>query len=739
MKKTLSILLCLAMLLMTVIPVFASPTARLYNVYADDMLFQRDTDAILAGEAPNGSQIVAELYDQTDALVTYGKATAADGSFTVSFAAPAGSYDAYKVKMTCDGTVFAELKNVVFGELWLAFGQSNMEYPLRVTPEGKDMIASNETGPHDIHVLYLPGPQIDGEYQTCYLPQTDAIYCSWFPADDPQVYEMSAPAYFFAVKLQQKLDMPVGVLSVPLGGSAIAPWLSRKAIDGNAAVKQRLIDDGRYYGEERWSDPDRSIQQDMTNLYNTKIAPLTHFRPQGAIWYQGCTDLIYGYSTDYYRDCFDLLQDSYTADFGYSGGRMPFIFTQLACYNYSRGPFSITKFNEVFTDLAKADPSSRGEITIYDLSLEFNEWGYIHPMTKKPVGERMFLLAESLVYGKKSPSSAPYCQKVEAKDDGVYLTFENVGNGLQFAGETPRGFAICGENGVAIEAEAEIVSNDTVRVFSEFVEAPVSATYATSSWSQRANLWSTYGGELYLPATPVGINDPSVKRHYADTVWMNCDEMNSFESGVNPGYIEAWSTSGCAVCLDTYDKTEGEGALRITSHLPLFTLSPNISDKNKWEIEVFDNVDPDWTDYGTLRLKVKNCGSAAVRLNEIRLYTSEVGYYTPVCSETDISGTTIPADNEWHLITFALNRLLFMGAGCEKSNDKLTKIKRIQFKWEGLNAELLLDDIRLLPEESGQEKQGKTFDDVIRHIKALLTSFVDMLMVFFGCNPKASH
>lgn len=733
MKKLLSVMVCFILLFTAAAPAFsAAPAARLYNVYADDMLFQRDNDAILAGEAPDGSQITAELYDREGTLVTYGKSTAADGAFTVSFPAPAGSYDTYTVKVSCDGALFAELKNVVFGELWLAFGQSNMEYPLWVTPEGKEMTAANQTGPHDVHVLYLPPQQIDGVYQTRYLPQTDAVTCSWFPADDPQVYSMSAPAYFFAVKLQQMLDMPVGVLSVPLGGSAIAPWLSREAIDSNAAVKQHLIDDNRYFGEEYWSTSDCAMHIDMTNLYNANIAPLTHFRPQGAIWYQGCSDLFLGHSAEYYRDCFDLMQDSYTADFGYTDGRMPFIFTQLACYDYGQGPFCVTQFNEVFTDLAKADPSSRGEVTIYDLSLEFNEMGYIHPMTKKPVGERMFLLAESLVYGKKSPSSAPYCKQAEIRDDGIYLTFENAGSGLQFAGDTPRGFAICGEDGVAVEANAEIVSNDTVRVYSEFVETPVAATYAAGSWSQRANLWSAYGGELFMPAAPVGILDPAVEHHYADNAWMNCDDMSFFEGSVNPGYIETWKASGCSVSPETADRVEGDGALRVTSQTPLFTLSPNVSDKDGLKTKVFDNVDADWSDYGTLRLQVKNCGKGTLRLNEIRLYTSETTYYAPVCVETGLAGVTIPADGEWHLLTFNLNRLLLLGTGCEKTNDKLTQVKRIQLKWEGANAELLLDDIRVLPEENGQSGPDSAFEGVIAYLKALFAALRDRLLAFFG-------
>ena len=727
--------MCVCLLLTTALPVFAAssaPVARLYNVYADDMLFQRDADAVLAGEAPDGSAVLAELFGPSGGLVTYGEATAENGRFTVSFRAPAGGYDTYTIRMSCGGAVFAELKNVVFGELWLAFGQSNMEYPLLYTPEGKEMAAAGETGPHDLHVLHLPAQQIDGVYQTRYLPQTDAVICRWFTADDPYVFNMSAPGYFFGVKLQQALDMPVGVLSVPLGGSCIAPWLSREAIDGDPVVRQHLIDDGRYFGEEYWSGPDCAMHIDMTNLYNANIAPLTHFRPQGAIWYQGCSDLMLGHSADYYRDCFDLLQDSYTKDFGYTKGRMPFIFTQLACFDYGQGPFRVTEFNEVFTELAKADPASRGEVTIYDLSLAFNEMGYIHPMTKKPVGERMFMLAQSLVYGKKTPSCAAYCIDAEARDGSVYLTFANAFGGLRFVGGAPRGFAVCGGDGVAVEAEAEIVSNDTVRVYSASVPEPVAATYAASNWSQRANLWSVYGGEPFLPAAPVGILDPAVKHDYADNAWMNCEDMTFFRSGGDPGYIETWTASGCSVCLETADCAEGDGALRVSALLPIFTLSPNISAKNGTKTKVFDNADGNWSDYGTLRLQVKNCGRAPVRLNEVRLYTGEAAFYTPVCAESGLTGVTVPADGEWHTVSFDLNRLLLLGAGVGKTNDKLTEVRRIQLKWEGADAEILLDDIRVLPEEDGQPGRTGAFDALFLRLKNLLNAMRDRLLAFFG-------
>ncbi len=732
MKRFCVCLFCLCILLTAVQPVSAAaPAARLYNVYADGMLFQRNTDAVLAGEAPDGSAIIAALYDSAGNLAANGKATARNGRFAVSFRAPAGSFERYTIRVSCGDEELAALHNVVFGELWLSAGQSNMEYPLRMTPEGKAMEAAGKTGSKNVHVLLLPNAYTAEENPTRYLPQTDAILCSWFTADDPQVYGMSAVAYFFAEELQQRLQMPVGILSAALGGSCIAPWLSREAIDGNEAVRNHLTGLGTYYGEARWSDPNRQYHVDMTNLYNTNIAPLTNFRPQGVLWYQGCSEIMLGCTTAYYRDCFNLLQDSFTKDFHYTGKRLPFLFSQLACYAYGQGPSKVTAFNEVFTRLAAEDPTSRAMTPIYDLPLDYNEMGAIHPMTKKPIGERMYQLAESLVYGRKTPSCAPICRKAEVRDGSVYLTFDNVGTGLRFTGKTPRGFAVCGRDGVAVQAQAELTANNTVRVYSPDIPEPVAATYAIGNWSERANLWSTYGGEPYLPAAPVGVDDPAVKHHYIDNAWMDCEDLTFFRSSADSGYVDTWIATGCAVALESEEQTEGDGALRITAQKPLFTLSPNISViESVAKTVVYDNVDADWSDYAALRIQVKNCGAAPLRLNEVRLCTGTLGYLTPICNETGLTGVTIPADGAWHTVTFDLNRLCPLGvAGFTVTNNKLTSLKCIRFRWEGANAELLLDECRVLPQSAAASVEP---GGPLALIRAWFAAVRDMLLAFFG-------
>ena len=737
MKKTLCVLMCLCLTtigLLPCVPVSAAD-ARLYDVYQNGMLFRQNNEAVFRGEAPAGSTVKAALYNAAGRVISEGQAKAEGGTFEVGFPTPEGGWTGYTVRLSCNGSEFAVLTDVVFGELWLAIGQSNMEYTLRYTDEGKAMIEAGKTGSGRVRVLYVPHKWIDGSLATEYLPQTDAPGCVWFTSDSELVYEMSAVAYFFAEELSKTLGMPVGVLNAPLGGSGLASWLSREAIDGNAAVKKHLTDDGTYYTEERWSSPDRAAHIDMTNMYNLKIAPLTAFRPTGAIWYQGCTDLMLNHSNEYYYDLFELMQKSYTKDFGCKNGALPFIFCQIALYDYGKGPFAVTAFNQVFTDLAQNAPQSRGMTPIYDLSLDYNEMGAIHPKTKKPIGERMESIAEALVYGKKQPASAPSLKNAEARDGSVYLTFENAGNGLVFSSDAPRGFSICGADGVAVAANAEIVSRDTVRVFSPDVKEPVAAAYAAGAWGERANLWSTVQDALYLPAAPCGIDDPAIKHHYADNAWTDCEDLTFFESGPHDGYTDAWKTSGCEISVDTTDRAQGLGSLRIESTRSLFTLSPVIGEKKDLKTKVFDDVDPDWSDYAVLRLRLKNDAGADVRLNAVRLYVSDAAYYAPVCAATDAVGVTLPADNAWHEYVFDLTRLqLFGTAGVEgTAENKLENVQSVVFSFEGRNAILHMDEIRLLSAAAAAETPaaGRTLSFFAK-LAAALRNLFERIRVLFG-------
>ncbi len=158
MKKSISVLLAL-ILAFCCMPFAVAETAetRLYNVYGDGMLFQQNDEAILAGTAKKGSEIAATLFDDENNIVEKSEGTTkADGTFTVSFNAPEGGFEEYTVTVSENGKEFAKLSRVVFGELWLASGQSNMQYPLSQAKGGYDDWVNDKKHSKWLRVLMVP-------------------------------------------------------------------------------------------------------------------------------------------------------------------------------------------------------------------------------------------------------------------------------------------------------------------------------------------------------------------------------------------------------------------------------------------------------------------------------------------------------------------------------------------------------------------------------------------------------
>ncbi len=191
-----------------------SYNTKLYTIYADGMLFQQNKESTLAGTGKPGDKITAELYHGKK-LVTSGESTVGtDGKFTVSFTAPKGSYTQYLIMLKENDEYIKTLKNIVFGELWLASGQSNMMYPLAQSVTGIEMFEKQEKLSPWLRVLLVPGyPEYKGETALTRLPleaQEDITDAEWVTGEDFNVYNVSAVAYFFAVELMKKLDMPVG-------------------------------------------------------------------------------------------------------------------------------------------------------------------------------------------------------------------------------------------------------------------------------------------------------------------------------------------------------------------------------------------------------------------------------------------------------------------------------------------------------------------------------------------------
>lgn len=237
-----------------------------------------------------------------------------------------------------------------------------------------------------------------------------------------------------------------------------------------------------------------SLQNQPTALYNAMVAPYTDLRVKGICWYQGESN---AGRPEEYAELLPAYINDYRKQFEQPD--MPVIVIQLPNYldvNYLPEESSWAEMRAVQSQVAEIDRVD------YVVTIDLGEWNDIHPMRKKPVGERAALVARHLVYGEKDlVYSGPRLIDYEEKDSKVTLTFDQVGNGLVAKGGSDlRHFAIAGEDGHFVWATAEIQGNQVV-VWNDSIEEPMYLRYAWADNPDFANLYNEEG----LPAAPFRI------------------------------------------------------------------------------------------------------------------------------------------------------------------------------------------------------------------------------------------
>ena len=176
--------------------------------------------------------------------------------------------------------------------------------------------------------------------------------------------------------------------------------------------------------------------------------------------------------------------------------------------------------------------------------------------------------------------------------------------------------AVCGADGVYVQANAEIVSADTVKVWSGDVTSPASASYAYCVSNMRSNLYATANGKLALPVCQF-VTDKSVGTHYwFDRLWTDCNDeltwhvMSEMEANRN---YSSWLAEGAQI-------TFANGVMNVTGGTE-FTLSPALNYKSG---KKFEDTDNNYSDYGKMSFYVRNNGSADVELSEIRISKKQI-------------------------------------------------------------------------------------------------------------------
>jgi sialate O-acetylesterase len=475
-----------------VVTMIAASTSRadvkLPALISDGMVLQQQMSVPLWGWAAEGESVTVEFQKQkVTALTKDGKwlvrlkPLTAGGPFT----------------LTISGKNRIELKNVLVGEVWIASGQSNMQWEVRQLDNPQEKIDKANypmirlfTVPR-LEVASAPG-DVKGDWKEC-SPQTVGTF--------------SAIAYYFGRDIHKSRNVPVGLIDNAVGGSPAESWMNPKVLEADQEYRQ-FAQEYRS-GMDRYEkalvkfkeDSDKAKAEGQpaprapgkpwmpAGLYNGMLAPIIPYGIKGVIWYQGESNAGRAYQ---YRRLFPMMIGNWRADWGQ--GEFPFVFVQLAAF----GPNPQTIGESDWSELREAQlmTVSNTPKTGMAVAIDVGAYDDIHPRNKEPVGARLALVARSVAYGERLVYSGPVYESMKVEGSNLVLSFKHSGTGLVARGGALKGFIIAGDDKVWREATAEIKGGHVV-VSSVAVTKPVAVRYAWAKYPE-CNLSNIEG----LPATP---------------------------------------------------------------------------------------------------------------------------------------------------------------------------------------------------------------------------------------------
>lgn len=514
----------------------ASAEIRLPHVFGSHMVLQRQKPIIIWGWAQPGETVTVQLGSAQQTAQANDK-----GEWKVTLPAmeAGGPYD-----LTISGSSTVKLEDILVGEVWLCSGQSNMEFGMGNLNNPEQEIA--QANHPNIRLLLVkrcwtnaPQSEIDGTWKIC---TPEAVTNGGWNG-------FSAVAYYFGRELNQKLNVPVGLIESDWGGTRIESWTPPEGFAEVPALSSE-------YQKVELGNPHSSLHQEMlgktldqydawlqqarkaladqtpvppvpdypddlrephdlqqaTALYNGMIHPFVPLAIRGAIWYQGEANETDGMK---YFERMKALIGGWRAL--WNEGDFPFYFVQIAPWNYHDNPERLARLWEAQTAAANSITNA-GMAVVNDIG----NLKDIHPKDKLDVGHRLALMALARTYGQTGlVDSGPTFDSLSTETNTLRVKFAHVGGGLTSRdGQPLDDFEIIDANqGGYVKADARI-DGDSIVLTAPGVDHPVAVRFAWSGLDQ-PNLMNTEG----LPAG--AFRAGNVARH--DWLNINVPEVKDYQ------------------------------------------------------------------------------------------------------------------------------------------------------------------------------------------------------------------
>lgn len=439
------------------------------------MVLQQGVSVPIWGWADAGQEVVVEFKGQ------HKKATAdAQGGWKLYLDPLTASFNNASIGIRA-GNEAIQLDHILVGEVWLCSGQSNMEFAMRKLvklkpPPGAKWPVNEiaEANNKSLRIFLVERKKMN----------PDPTHSGWNEATAPALGNFSAVGYFFAKELQQKLNVPVGVISAAIPGSGIEPWMPAEAM-----LKETFFNKGT-------GDSTRRIKDASGKFYSTMIEPLVPFSIKGFLWYQGENNCFLEERLEYTYKMKSLIS-YWRAKWEHRG--LPFYYVQIAPYYYSKAkdrPYTVYSEPEFWEAQAAAlkIPNTL-MIATTDLTKDPAD---LHPVNKWDVGSRLAVSALSHTYEiNDNAPMGPLFHSATKRGRYFVIDFKFKGKGLKSRDGGPLNeFEIADKKG-KYHAASAIIKDNKVWVDASGVKSPRAVRFG---WREdtNPNLINAEG----LPAMP---------------------------------------------------------------------------------------------------------------------------------------------------------------------------------------------------------------------------------------------
>ena len=425
--------------------------------FADGMVLQRERKVPVWGWADAGAEVTVTFAGQKHKTIAAGNGrwrvdlepmAASKESRTLVVGAWSGKYakwsNLWGVFATLPKDDYAEIKDVLVGEVWYVSGQSNTEFPLVGTsPRFRDrqgaMVAQMTHRPY-VRFAYASNYRISAE------PKERADYPVVWKQFNPATLgakdggrSFSAMGVYYALELYAALDVPVGMVGSYWGGTRAEPWTPREGFTATPGCEKEAVyrpETKNFKSELTKTLPNelsRPIDQ-PTVMWNEMVEPWAPMAMRGFIWYQGCSNARHHHR---YDTIMHALYNGWSKRF--ENPDLKLYFVQLAPWGFP----DIALIQQAQTKFA-AEEKNAALAVINDLG----NLADIHPNEKELVAKRLALHALKRDYGftdieDESPSVKSW--KVDgnkftvefdhAQRLYVYNPDRSLANGFELAGE----------------------------------------------------------------------------------------------------------------------------------------------------------------------------------------------------------------------------------------------------------------------------------------------------------------